>query len=287
MKKLAFITIALIILSTSPALAGNKVPAGVNPDSIFYWFDRASEDIELFFTFNNEEKVKALSNFSLERLSEAEAVNDEETIVELLSDFQENQEEAEELAGENPDSLANLSEDESGALDQLTELVESIGEDGQEKAGTAITQAVSRLTRLSTKLEKIAAQGSSNGSEKAAKAVSKAAERLSHIHDKLVKIGEKAESSASKKAAKELTEHVEEATGKHVAILEGVLDKVPDQAKEGILNAISNSTKDKTNSGKAFGKKGSNGDTDDSDVEDDSSENGSKGKSKKASEVND
>jgi len=279
MKRLALITVVLIILSASPALAGDKVQAGVNPNSIFYWFDRAAENIELFFTFNSEDKVKALSNFSLERLSEAEAVDDDETVADLLSDYQDDQEEAEELADESPGSLEYLSDNESGALDQLTEIVESIGEEGQKHASTALSQAVSRLTRLSTKLEKIAAQGSKNASEKAAKTVSKTVERLSHIEDKLVKIGERAEDAADKKAAKELNELVEEATGKHVAILEGMLDKVPDQAKKGILNAISNSSKEKSNSGKAFSNKGSG--------EEDNSEHGSKDKSKKASKTSD
>ncbi len=278
MKRLAIMTVAFLILSASPALASERVPAGTGPDSIFYWFDRAAEDIELFFTFDKGDKVKALSNFSLERLSEAEAVNDDETVTELLSDYQENQEDAEGLAEDNPDSLAFLSENDSGALDQLTELIESIGEDGQKKAATAFTQAVSRLTRLSTKLEKIADQGSGNASEKAAKAVAKAAERLSHIEEKLGRIAEKAEKAADKKTVKEMIEHVEEATGKHVAILEGVLEKVPEQAKEGILKAISNSTKDKSNRGKAFGS------NDNIETEGDDGK-GIKGQSKKASKT--
>ena len=58
----------LILLILTPVLA-----AEVGPDQpIAYFFDRAGESIQLFFTFNRTVKQALISEFVQERLREAE-----------------------------------------------------------------------------------------------------------------------------------------------------------------------------------------------------------------------
>lgn len=81
MKKIAPILLVLIFLSAAPANAATTdVEAGLTPESRFYWFDRLSERIQLIFTLNPQNKSAALSAIGLERLAEAEEVEDEATV---------------------------------------------------------------------------------------------------------------------------------------------------------------------------------------------------------------
>ncbi|KKK80603.1 hypothetical protein LCGC14_2821830, partial [marine sediment metagenome] len=108
MKKLICVTIAIFLFSAGSAFAQSSVPAGVSPGSPFYWFDRISERIQLVFMLDPQDKAEALSRIGLERLSEAQEVDNDETVGKLISDYQKNRRQAEELSGDNVDGLALL-----------------------------------------------------------------------------------------------------------------------------------------------------------------------------------
>ncbi len=256
MKKFICLTIALFFLTTGIAFAESKAPAGVGPGSSFYWFDLLSERIQLIFTLDPQEKVKALSRIGRERLAEAKETENTETVGKLISDYQKTRKQAESLAGQNIDSLVLLAELESDTLDQIRELAESASLVNEKKAANALALAVSRLTKLSKKLEKIAANGSPKAQAKAAKAVTKTADRLNDIQDKLSKMIEKTTNAASKKSTESLSEHVEEAMNKHISVLEGVLEKAPEQAKRGLQNAINRSSKGGNTASETVDKRG-------------------------------
>ncbi|MCK4268478.1 MAG: hypothetical protein KAX16_06570 [Actinomycetia bacterium] len=256
MKKLICLTIAIFFLTAGNAFAESKVTAGIGPESPFYWFDRLAERIQLVFTLDPQDKVKALNKIGHERLLEAQEATSGETVGKLISDFQKSRKQAEELAGDGVDDVTLLAESESDTLDQLTELAESASQVNQRKAANALASAISRLTKLNSKLEKIAAKGSDNAKIKAAKAVSKTTDRLSHIENKLAKMIEKASNTKDKKTAEELSKHVKEATGKHITVLKDVLINAPEQAKKGLQNAIDRSSGEHNTAPDAVNRRG-------------------------------
>ena len=153
MKKLTTLSILLISLAfVVPAQASAATNAGVKPGSFFYFFDTASEKINLFFTFNPEKKAQKALEYADERLAEAE-----------------------ESANENNPKAV-------------------------EKAMTGYKEEISLAT-------------------------------------------EKSKGLKDEERAKELLNIVSENTAKHQEVLVSVLGKVPEEAKQAILNAIEVSKK--------------------------------------------
>ena len=63
--------------STSTDGSVNEVTnndGGIMPDSIFYFFDKAFDNLRLFFTFDDEKKIEILSQIADERLAESESM---------------------------------------------------------------------------------------------------------------------------------------------------------------------------------------------------------------------
>jgi hypothetical protein len=66
-----------VIDNTSTATNINE-ETGIMPDSIFYLFDKAFDNIRLFLTFDEEKKIEILSQIADERLAESESMTQEE-----------------------------------------------------------------------------------------------------------------------------------------------------------------------------------------------------------------
>ncbi len=81
MKKIiTFLITLLLIVSISPIFASAKtINAGIGPNSIFYFFDIAIEKVNLFFTFNPQEKAKLTLEYADERKAELEEIDKEKT----------------------------------------------------------------------------------------------------------------------------------------------------------------------------------------------------------------
>lgn len=230
--------------ASTPALAAD-VSAGITPGSPFYWFDRLAERIQLLFTLDPQAKVQALSRIGLERLAEAQQVEDEKTVGELISEYRSNQEEADKLAGNNTEGLITVSDSLTSAIDKLNELLQTAKAEGKEKAAAALTRAMAKLTRTSERLEKLASKMPEKAKEKAAKAAEKAQKQLTKLEARLSKAKEKAEAEGSggKKSLEELINKVKEATAKHTTVLHRVLEKAPEPAKEALQKALEKSSK--------------------------------------------
>ena len=242
MKKIILIIITLVLLIPTPALANTNIDtAGVTPESRFYWFNRLAEGITLVFTFDSRSKSEALSRIGLERLAEAEAVSDDATAGQLISDYLENQREAIRLVGNDPAALEKLADDQVEALERLSGLIENANGANERKIAKAITVAARLISKQSERLEKLSAGASAKATEKAAKRIDKTTTRLNRLADKLTRVSEESSDTVGKKTAAELAEHVRLVTAKHLAVLERVLQKVPDAAKASIQKAIERS----------------------------------------------
>ena len=69
-----------------------KTKAGTKTGSFFYFFDKAFEKADLFFTFNPEKKAKKALENAEERLAEAEesaGENKPEAVAEAMENYQE------------------------------------------------------------------------------------------------------------------------------------------------------------------------------------------------------
>lgn len=153
MKKLTTLSILFIsFVFVAPIQVSAATNAGAKPGSFFYFFDTASEKINLFFTFNPEKKAQKALEYADERLAEAE-----------------------ESANENNSSAV-------------------------EKAMTGYKKEISRAT-------------------------------------------EKSKGLKDEERAKALLNIVSENTAKHQEVLASVLEKVPEEARQAILNAIEVSKK--------------------------------------------
>lgn len=241
MKKLIAI-LTIFFLTAAPALA-SEVGAGVTPNSPFYWFDRLAERVQLLFTLDPQAKVQALQRIGLERLAEAQQVEDPKTVGELISAYRANQEEAEAAAGGSAEGLTTVSDGLTAAIDKLQELLQTAKAEGREKAAAALEKAISKLTKTSERLEKLAQKMPEKAKEKAAKAAQKAQERLARLEEKLSKAKEKAETEGQggQKSLDELINKIKEATAKHTAVLQRVLEKAPEPAKEALQKALEKS----------------------------------------------
>lgn len=236
------LVLIFFLVTVTPAFA-SEVAAGVTPGSPFYWFDRLAERVQLLFTLNPQAKVQALQKIGLERLAEAQEVKDPKTVGELISAYQTNQEEADELAGSNSDSLTTVSEGLGTAIAKLNQLLESAKAEGREKAVAALTKAIAKLTHTSERLEKLALKMPEKAKEKAAKAAEKAKKRLAKLEERLSKAKKKAETrdQTGQKSLEELLNKVREATAKHTAVLQRVLEKAPEPAKKVLEKALEKS----------------------------------------------
>ena len=108
MKKY-YVIIAILFVMTVfvlPVSASATAKAGVKPGSFFYFFDKAFERADLFFTFSPENKAKKALENAEERLAEAEesaSENKPEAVAEAMENYQENIEVLEKVLNKVPE----------------------------------------------------------------------------------------------------------------------------------------------------------------------------------------
>ena len=99
-----FFVLTLALISPVSALA--KTKAGTKSGSFFYFFDKAFEKTNLFFTFRAEKKAKKALEYADERLAEAEesaSENKPEAVAEAMENYQENIEVLEKVLNKVPE----------------------------------------------------------------------------------------------------------------------------------------------------------------------------------------
>ncbi len=171
-KSLTFLITLLLIVSINPVFASAKtVNAGISPNSFFYFFDIALEEINLFFTFNTEKKVKIALEYADERIAELAEISKDKTpevYIETVNKYQKKISYAKEISAEIEQSekkeniLTLISEKEESNSDIIPFVI--TGEDVEmpeilesDKASSIIKDKIE--TRPLTKFMKMGAQG--------------------------------------------------------------------------------------------------------------------------------
>jgi len=251
MKKVVILFI-LLYMVVFPAMAladTGDVEAGLTPDSRFYWFDRMAERIIALFLLHPQDKANALSKTGLERLAEAQEVDDEATVGELISEFLTTQKDIQLIAGQDIDSLVGLSEDQLEALDYLDELLEYGEGEIEYRAGDALSLLNKILDRQIVRLSKIDLDKHPHKAKKITTIISQTTDRLNKLIDKLAKSSDEDQEESnevaeegSKKTLEEKVEHVTASTSKHIEVLENNYINAPLKAKDSLEKAIDKSS---------------------------------------------
>lgn len=126
-----FVVLAVVLVS--PISVSAKTKAGTKSGSFFYFFDKAFEKTDLFFTFSPEKKaMKALENAE-ERLAEAEesaSENKPEAVTEAMKDYQKNIEILEKVLNKVPEeakkAITKAIEANKERQEEMTKKIEEI-----------------------------------------------------------------------------------------------------------------------------------------------------------------
>ena len=147
--KTFLIALALIssVVLVSPASASAATNAGVKPGSFWYGFDMAFEKINLFFTFNSENKVRKALEYADERLAEAEAVaqnNNTDAVKTAITNYENNIAFATEKSKDVSDKekaealLTSIADNTSKHQEILADVLAKVPDEAKE----AITRAI-------------------------------------------------------------------------------------------------------------------------------------------------
>ena len=182
MRKLTALSILAISLAfAAPMQASAAANAGVKPGSFFYFFDTASENISLFFTFNPEQKAKKALAYADERLAEIEAIAEEknpDAVKTALTNYESNVALATEKSKEVKDKgkaetlLTSIADNTSRNQDALSAVLNKVPEEakaaiaraieaskkGQEEATKQIAELKSEVEKLKKEVEELKAK---------------------------------------------------------------------------------------------------------------------------------
>ena len=145
--------------------------AGVKPGSFFYFFDTASENISLFFTFNPEQKAKKALAYADERLAEIEAIAEEknpDAVKTALTNYESNVALATEKSKEVKDKgkaetlLTSIADNTSRNQDALSAVLNKVPEEAKAAIARAIEaskkgqeEATKQIAELKSEVEKL------------------------------------------------------------------------------------------------------------------------------------
>jgi len=90
---LTVVALFILVVFASPVSASAAAKAGLKHGNFFYFFDKAFEKADLFFTFSSEKKADKALEYADERLAEAEESaneNDLEAVAAAMENYQEN-----------------------------------------------------------------------------------------------------------------------------------------------------------------------------------------------------
>ena len=147
-KHLTFaVFLVLAVALVLPVSVSAKTKAGTKPGSFFYFFDKAFERADLFFTFNSEKKAEKALEHADERLAEAEESaneNDQKAVETAMKDYQENISlaETEAKAIKDETKTKNLLSIIASSTSSHQEVLEKVLEKVPEEAKKAIQKAI-------------------------------------------------------------------------------------------------------------------------------------------------
>jgi len=240
---------------------------GLTPDSVFYFLERISEGIGTFFTFGDLKKAERYAALAEERIAEVKAVVDKgkpEAAEKALKRYEDQLRKA--LA------LAERARIKGESIAEVTEVIA----EGSNKHVLVLEEVLDKVPEEAKESIKQAKEVSMNGQKKALRALStENPEKATEINLKAVEArlnrakakAEEGEIEEVEEALKEFEDQYEfgqeisqiaeglgkdtttveqlvgEATSIHLEVLADVYEKVPEQAKPAIENAMEVSAK--------------------------------------------
>jgi hypothetical protein len=239
---------------------------GLTPDSPFYFLDKWGKNIGMFFTFGNEAKARKALKYAEERLSEARAMADKHRVREMeraANDYEGfmamvNQ----RLEATAQQGLSdNISERVALAAAKHLDVLDRVKDRVPEQAKQALTRAraasqngqVNALRALAKeKAEKaidIAEETIENQLERArVRATANATADVTEALDYAARIAELEEEMTTFAEEKgiditSLRQRLAQSTTNRLDVLSGVYEKVPENARLAVANAIENSVR--------------------------------------------
>ena len=144
---LTVVALFLLVVFASPVSASAAAKAGLKHGNFFYFFDKAFEKADLFFTFSSEKKADKALEYADERLAEAEESaneNNPEAVAAAMENYQENVSLAKREAGAVKDEAKteNLLSIIASNISNHQKVLEKVLEKVPKEAKEAIQKAI-------------------------------------------------------------------------------------------------------------------------------------------------
>lgn len=255
-SKLTVLVIAVGLLVSAAAAAQHQAQTqlsdpGTTPDSILYGFDRAMESVSLALARSPEAKAEKKMEIAEERLSESRELarrNMSELANETAAEYDDNVEDARRFgeqiseAAQRQDIEAVISRATSVHMTVLEEQDVDPAEPGYQAKRTAEETTVETendSVEKARKQAKVAGHRVNESDRLVDKGrpdlASRTAEQYEDEMQELEQIGQDISDAAQRRAIDEV---VARATQAHSEVLQRVMEKVPDQARSAISNAM-------------------------------------------------
>lgn len=262
----ALLVTSLLISGTAHAQQEESLltDPGITPDSPFYFFDTLGKNIGLFFAFGPEAKNKKALKYAEERLAETKAMATKNKVKEVQRaalDYDKFMAIAAKKVGEvtQPEISDNISERMALATSKHLAVLDEVREAVPEEAKEAIDQAkeaslngqrnslqvlaktkAERATEINIasiedRLNRASVKATENVIEEVGKALGDT-DKLLEIEDEISEIAQ-----GMGKDITPIEQQVANATANRLEVLARIYEKVPEQAKPAIENAMSNS----------------------------------------------
>lgn len=265
-------------VSQYPVQESELPDAGITPDSFLYGFKRFFEKTDIFFTFGDSAKVEKHLHYAELRLSELVAMagkgkielSDRSSIdyeselfkaITIIDGIKDSSRK-ETLAGRASETTAShldaldrvqklipepeerLSATRSRVIESNQGALKLLASENPEKASEIFVNLT--LGRID-KIKHASDEGDANGTI-----------RATEEYDKYSNFGQEISSIAQQvgKNSSKVDELVATATSAHITVLEGVLQKAPEQAKSSIEGAIQKSEQGRTSATRALEERG-------------------------------
>lgn len=239
---------------------------GLTPDSPFYFLDKWGKNIGMFFTFGNEAKAKKALKYAEERLAEARAMADKNRVREMeraANDYEGFMAMVNErLENAVQQGLSdNISERVALATARHLDVLDRVKDRVPEQAKPALTRAriasqngqVNALRALAkekakkaidiaedtieNRLERARVRASANVTADVTEALDYAA-RIAELEDEITAFAEEKGIDITS-----LQQRLAQSTTNRLDVLSGVYEKVPENARPAVANAIENSVR--------------------------------------------
>lgn len=199
-KLLTLLVLLLMFVSFFPVPVSAETKAGIGPNSFFYFFDTAFENINLFFTFDSEKKARKALIYAEERLAEVE------------ESASENKPKAIEKAMKGYESRISFATEKSKELEDKTkaeELLNKISE-STDKHQAVLVVVLENVSEEAKEAILKAIEVSKRGQEKALKEVLALKEEVIELKEEIQELKEEVKGGANEEIDNKQTDEIEE-----------------------------------------------------------------------------